>query len=195
MLLTLPVQTDESLVRAASHLRKFDQQKNVFAQIGCSVDLPKIHALYHYEERVKLFGTPDNFDTEYTEHQHIADAKHVYKRTNKVDPISQMVLHVQRRTALEMKYQYLDTLSNSQHISESVRYQYSLGSRAANCPVHIIHVERTYGFKDLEYCIRSYLHNCLFPEGEGKRHRVKKRNLPQLRNTQVFFQVSCIENV
>ena len=52
-----------------------------------------------------MFGTPDNFDTEYTEHQHIADAKDTYKKTNKVNPVQQMVKHIECRTALQLKLQ------------------------------------------------------------------------------------------
>ena len=40
--------------------------------------------MQHYEEKIKMFGTPDNFDTEYTENRHIVDAKQPYKKTNKV---------------------------------------------------------------------------------------------------------------
>src|SRR3954452_24929935 len=83
ILITLPVQTEDSLVRARSYLTDFDRYKAVFAGAGCSLNLPKIHSLQHYEEKIIMFGTPDNFDTEYTEHQHIADAKDAYKRTNK----------------------------------------------------------------------------------------------------------------
>ena len=100
MVLTLPVQTRESLVHARSYLKKFDLYKRVFTKAGCNLNLPKIHSLQHYEERIIMFGTPDNFDTEYTEHQHITDAKDAYKKTNKVNPISQMVKYIQHQTAL-----------------------------------------------------------------------------------------------
>ena len=109
-LISLLVQSKESLRQAASYLDAFDKQKDVFAKIGCPVNLPKIHSLNHYHQQVRTYGTPDNFDMKYTEHQHIADAKMVYKRTNKVNHIEQMVKHVQCRTALEMKQQYLNIL-------------------------------------------------------------------------------------
>jgi hypothetical protein len=69
MLISLPIQSEISLVQASELLEVFNQCKDIFDEIpGCSVDIPKIHSLQHYEQKVKDFGTPDNFDTEYTEH-------------------------------------------------------------------------------------------------------------------------------
>ena len=94
MVITLPVQSQDSLVHAQSYLKKFDDSKDIFAKAGCNLNLPKIHSLQHYEERVLMFGTPDNFDTEYTEHQHITDAKYAYRKINKVNPIPQIVKYI-----------------------------------------------------------------------------------------------------
>ena len=58
-----------------------------------------------------MFGTPDNFDTEYTENRHIVDAKQPYRKTNKVNYIKQMTKHVQHRMAVELKLQYLEIVS------------------------------------------------------------------------------------
>ena len=106
-LITLPKQTEGSLRKASVHLTAFDNAKNVFARVGCSLDLPKLHSLQHYEEKIKKFGTPDNFDTEYTENRHIVDAKQPYQKTNKIDYIKQMTRHVQYQMAIELKLQYL----------------------------------------------------------------------------------------
>ena len=66
------------MVQAHSYLKRFDHCKKVFTNAGYNLNLPKIHSLQHYEERVLMFGILDNFDTEYTEHQHITDAKDPY---------------------------------------------------------------------------------------------------------------------
>ena len=167
-LISLLVQSEESLRQAASYLDAFDKQKDVFAKIGCSVNLPKIHSLNHYHQQVRTYGTPDNFDTEYTEHQHIADAKMVYKRTNKINHLEQMVKHVQHRTALEMKLQYLDTLSmmRMQKIT-TIPHRLVVGSRIPESPMHINVIENKYSFKTLGYCICTYLHDCTFCNGDG----------------------------
>ena len=147
---------------------------------GFSDDLPKIHALAHYIPRIRTWGTPDNFDTEYTEHQHIKDAKEPYRKTNKIDPIRQMVKHVERRSALEMKQVYLDTIANALPTPPTSIHKIYLGSQIPSCPMYISDVIRIFQHKDLKICIRSFLHDCQFSPGEGRKHRIKVRNLPQL---------------
>jgi hypothetical protein len=187
-LISLPLQTDDTLKEALSHLVAFDIDKIVFAKADCSLALPKLHSLQHYDYKIKAFGTPDNFDTEYTENRHITDAKLVYKMTNKVDYEEQMVKHVHRRAALDLKKQYLDSLSMTTKplVKKPVRM---LGCRAPNYPVSISHIARQYALKDLEYCIQTYIHDCSYTEENGKRHRVKKQNLPQIIDPQVFSHI------
>ena len=147
MVITLPVQTRESLVQAHSYLKRFDRCKDVFMNAGCNLNLPKIHSLRHYTERIISFGTPDNFDTEYTEHQHITDAKDPYRKTNKVNPVPQMVKYVERRTALQLKYQYLNSLLISEEVGDNIvrtGHQPSIGSRMPGCPIHISSVKRLF---------------------------------------------------
>ena len=85
MLITLPIQSDTSLERAEKLLKDFDKFKDVFSDVyRCSDEFPKLHGLAHYIPRIHTWSSPDNYDTEYTEHQHIADAKQPYRRTNKI---------------------------------------------------------------------------------------------------------------
>ena len=118
-----------------------------------------------------MFGIPDNFDTEYTEHQHITDAKEPYKRTNKINPVQQMVKHMERKTALQLKYQYLESLRISQKVEDTTLKQPSIGS-CVHFSMHIDAVESSFGFKGLEHYVRSYLHDISFSEGEGRKHWV-----------------------
>jgi hypothetical protein len=186
-IISLPVQGEASLEHAAKFLDDFNDYKEEFQSIGCSMNIPKIHAMQHYDQRVRDFGSPGNFDTEYTEHQHILDAKDPYRASNKRDPVTQMLRYVHRRTAIEMKYQYLETigLSSAKPGHPSSPCKYSLGSRVENCPIPILSASMTYGMKDLEVDIRIFLHNQSFPPGEGWRHRVKKRKLPELDDPEV----------
>jgi len=187
MIVSLPVQSEASLERAAKFLDDFNNFKEEFRSIGCSVDILKIHAMQHYDQHVRDFGSPDNFDTEYTEHQHISDAKNPYRASNKREPVMQMLRYVHRRTAIEMKHQYLEAISsNSANPEYPISHrQHSLGSRVRNSPMPIISASTNYSLKNLEVDLRIFLHNQLFQPGEGWRHRVKKRNLPELDNSQV----------
>jgi hypothetical protein len=184
--ISLPVQSETSLAIASEFLAKFDEAKIAFDSIsGCSLNIPKMHALQHYAKQIPEFGSPDNFDTEYTEHQHIADAKIPYVHTNKRDHVPQMIRYNERKIVLETKKQYLENMEYTASIPNRVLCR-SLGSRAKNSPI-FISAGNQYGVKNLKLCIRNFLHNKLFPDGEGSRHRVKKRNLPELESLQVFI--------
>lgn len=181
MLISLPIQSDKSLELTTMLLKNFDNLKKVFLDIdGCSNEFPKLHGLAHYISRIHTWGPPDNYDTEYTEHQHIQDAKQPYRRMNKINPLSQMVKHVEYRIALDMKYTYLDSIADTLSTSVIPDCKRSLGSRIPNCPMYISDASRIFQYKDLILCIRSYLHDCQFSSNKGRRHRIKVRNLPQL---------------
>jgi len=105
---SLPVQTDATLEELAKDLAAFNKTKNVFIEASLSkFQFPKIHSMQHCADQIKKYGTLDNYDSEYGEHQHITDAKVPYRRSNKRDAKAQMIKHIQRRTALETKLDYL----------------------------------------------------------------------------------------
>src|SRR3954463_4726575 len=194
ILISLPIQSEMTLNMASNFLDAFDQQKRVFEEVpGYSVSIPKIHSLQHYGQRTRDFGTPDNFDTEYTEHQHIIDTKQPYRRTNKRDPLPQIIKHVQRRMVLENKWLYLDSLRTPTSVSEPVN-RCSLGSRVKDCPILISSANSKYSLNDLELSLRIFLHNRLYMDGEGIYHRVKKHKLPELDDSQVNI-VTIIINI
>ena len=64
----------------------------VFIKLGIrkNMNLPKLHALRHYVRTIELFGTADNFNTEYTERLHIDLTKDAYRATNHKDEFIQM---------------------------------------------------------------------------------------------------------
>ena len=78
MIISLLVQSDLSLENAANLLDEFDSHIEEFRRIGYLIDLPKLHSMQHYDQQIQDFGTPNNFDIEYTEHQHITDTKEPY---------------------------------------------------------------------------------------------------------------------
>ena len=96
MIISLPIQSEASLEHTAKFLEGFNDYKEEFRSIGYSVDIPKIHAMQHYDQRVRDYGSPGNFDTEYTEHQHIQDAKDPYRASNKRNLVTQMLRFVHR---------------------------------------------------------------------------------------------------
>jgi hypothetical protein len=186
------MQSEISLENASIFLNAFNQHKKVFNEVpGCSASIPKIHSLQHYDQGVRDFGTPDNFDTEYTEHQHIIDTKQPYRRTNKRDPLPQMIKHVQRRMILEDKRSYLESLQPLSPVQDPLN-RCSLGSRVKDCPILISSANSKYSLNDLELYLRTFFHNRLYADGEGIHHRVKKRKFPDLDNSQVSIIIDSI---
>jgi hypothetical protein len=62
----------------------------------------------HYASSIVLFGTTDNYNTEYSERLHIDFAKDAYRATNRKDIYNQMTVWLQRRE----KIQHLSTFIN-----------------------------------------------------------------------------------
>ncbi|KAG1738101.1 uncharacterized protein EDB91DRAFT_1019023, partial [Suillus paluster] len=55
----------------------FHENKLIFVDLGIrnNFNLPKLHAACHYPLMIMLFGSTDNYNTEYTERLHIDLAK------------------------------------------------------------------------------------------------------------------------
>ncbi|KAI0629511.1 hypothetical protein C8Q77DRAFT_1235654 [Trametes polyzona] len=94
-----PAHTSETLALMEDSLRRFHDNKAIFVQLGVREHfrLPKLHSLDHYISSIKLFGTTDNYDTQYTERLHIDFAKDAYRATNHKDEFPQMTVWLERR--------------------------------------------------------------------------------------------------
>lgn len=94
-----PSQTEETLTLLTESLSAFHDNKEIFKELGIrdSFNIPKFHAMQHYMESIRNFGTTDNYNTEYTERLHIDLAKDAYKATNFKDEFTQMTLWLERK--------------------------------------------------------------------------------------------------
>ncbi|PIL32251.1 hypothetical protein GSI_05496 [Ganoderma sinense ZZ0214-1] len=94
-----PAHTSGTLELLNDALRRFHQNKAIFVDLGIRDNwhIPKLHSLDHYLVSIKLFGTTDNYDTQYTERLHIDFAKDAYRATNRKDEFPQMTLWLERR--------------------------------------------------------------------------------------------------
>jgi hypothetical protein len=180
-----PIQTERTLVDQDALLSQFDDLKGPFEEVSpSSLNFPKLHSLQHISESTRKFGTPDNTDTEVTEHQHRIDVKMPYRRTNKRNPLPQVVKFVERRIALEVKLHQIstvDTKSTDHPITESYRH---LGGIISEGATHINEVAKLFKVGDLELATRTFFHDLEFI-GKGHCHRVSKKNLPSLSNPMV----------
>ena len=94
-----PSHTSETLSLLQDALVRFHTNKAVFVDLGICTNflIPKLHSYDHYGSSIKLFGTTDNYDTQYTEHLHIDFAKDAYRATNHKDEFPQMTLWLEHR--------------------------------------------------------------------------------------------------
>ncbi|KAH8084372.1 hypothetical protein BXZ70DRAFT_900453 [Cristinia sonorae] len=104
-----PVQTSETLSMLQDALTRFHDNKQIFIELGVRDDweIPKLHFLDHWEYLIRRLGTPDNFNTEYTERLHIDLAKDAYEATNCKDELPQMTLWLERREKLVRHERYI----------------------------------------------------------------------------------------
>jgi hypothetical protein len=95
----LPSHNDETLQDLDDALATFHANKSIFVDLGIREDfnLPKLHSLLHYTSSIKLFGTTDNYNTEYSERLHIDLAKDAYAATNHKDELAQMTIWLERK--------------------------------------------------------------------------------------------------
>jgi hypothetical protein len=119
-----PIHTDNTLELFGDALRRFHNNKNIFIDLGLreSFNLPKLHFTSHYVEYIKLYGTLDNFNTEYTERLHIDLAKDAYAATNHKDEFSQMTLWLERKEKILRHHQYVQWRLNGSPAPEPVNW-------------------------------------------------------------------------
>ncbi|KAJ7716704.1 hypothetical protein B0H16DRAFT_1666901 [Mycena metata] len=104
-----PMHTSETLAHLDNALQRFHDNKSIFVDLGVrdEFNLPKLHGCRHYTPYVKLFGTTDNYNTEYTEHLHIDLAKEAYRSTNFEDEFPQMTLWLERKEKIYRHEKYI----------------------------------------------------------------------------------------
>ena len=104
-----PAHTSDTLILLQNALRRFHANKAVFVDLGIRehFHLPKLHSLDHYLHSIQLFGTTDNYDTQYTERLHIDFTKDAYRATNRKDEFPQMTIWLERREKMERHAAYV----------------------------------------------------------------------------------------
>lgn len=107
----LPVLTTVHLMSMKTALDIFHDNKQIWVDLNIreNFNLPKLHACVHYITSIKLFGTTDNYDTQYTERLHIDLAKEARRATNMRDEIPQMTLWLERHEQVKCHEKYIDS--------------------------------------------------------------------------------------
>ncbi|KAG8720868.1 hypothetical protein FRC08_017601 [Ceratobasidium sp. 394] len=105
--------TDDEIDAMDDALQVFHENKEAFVRLEAMASeegfsmIPKLHMMQHYTHLIRQLGTPDGFNTEMSERLHIDFAKSGYRALNRVNPLKQMVLYIQRLKAIDMHLTYL----------------------------------------------------------------------------------------
>ncbi|KAG6810656.1 hypothetical protein H0H92_010893 [Tricholoma furcatifolium] len=104
-----PVHTDRTLELLDVALEGFHGNKQIFIDLGIreGFNIPKLHWAQHYIDAIRLYGTTDNVNTQYTERLHIDLAKSAYAATNRKDEFSQMTIWLERKEKILRHAQYI----------------------------------------------------------------------------------------
>lgn len=114
-----PTHTSETLDLLEEHLQAFHENKSIFIDLGIrtNFELPKLHSLDHYRRSIELFGTTDNYDTQYSERLHIDFAKDAYRASNKKEELLQMTVWLERKEKIHRHDKYIEWRLEQLHAS------------------------------------------------------------------------------
>ena len=108
----LPIQSSKTLRSLHHALQAFHMNMTIFIDLGIrkNFNIPKLHACRHYESLIRLFGSTDNYDTQYTERLHKDFAKKPSRATNMRDELLQMAVWLERQEQVHQHAGYVHWL-------------------------------------------------------------------------------------
>lgn len=91
--------TATALAHAEVELERFHSLRQIFIETGVrdSISLPRQHSLMHFLKAVQLFGSPNGLCSSITESRHIEAVKKPWRRTNRNEPLLQMLTIIVRQ--------------------------------------------------------------------------------------------------
>ncbi|KAF9545344.1 hypothetical protein CPC08DRAFT_823925 [Agrocybe pediades] len=105
-------QIDEDvLMQIDSALERFHREREVFIETGIREDflLPRQHSMMHYRALIQMFSAPNGLCTSITESKHIKAVKEPWRRSNRNNPLGQMLLTNQRQDKLAAAQVYFES--------------------------------------------------------------------------------------
>ena len=90
--------TEDDVSQLEDALSRFHQHREIFLTAGVqdSFQFPRQHALVHSPSLVRLFGAPNGLCSSITESKHIRAVKEPWRRSNRNQALSQMLVTNQR---------------------------------------------------------------------------------------------------
>ncbi|KAF9029372.1 hypothetical protein BDZ89DRAFT_950655 [Hymenopellis radicata] len=90
--------TEDTLAQIDEAAARFHLHREVFIREGIRMDfnLPRQHAMVHYRQHIIEFGAPNGLCSSITESRHITAVKRPWRRSNRYNALSQMLIILQR---------------------------------------------------------------------------------------------------
>lgn len=90
--------TEKNLDELNDALQRFHHYHLIFRKHGISpgLSLPRQHVMVHYFDMIRLFGAPNGLCSSITEAKHIKAVKEPWRRTNRYQPLNQ-ILYINQR--------------------------------------------------------------------------------------------------
>jgi hypothetical protein len=90
--------TVDALDQAKEHLSRFHELRQIFVDTGtrAHTSLPRQHALTHFITSIIDFGSPNGLCSSITESRHITAVKEPWRRSNRFNALSQMLVTINR---------------------------------------------------------------------------------------------------
>jgi hypothetical protein len=84
-------------------LKRFHQYREVFRRhkVRFDFNLPRQHSMVHYRSSIEDFGAPNGLCSSITESKHITAVKQPWRRSNKNQPMLQMLKNIERLERLD----------------------------------------------------------------------------------------------
>ena len=109
---------DNDINKLKELVSKFHEEREIFRTTGIRKNfcLPRQHSLVHYPTLIREFGAPNGLCSSITESKHIKAVKEPWRRSNKFNALSQMLLTNQRLdklAAAQVEYQARGLLNHA----------------------------------------------------------------------------------
>ena len=109
---------DDTLQYLEDALDLYHQNKDVLTDEGLGLrthlNIPKFHAMVHYSQSIRAFGTTDNYNTEMFERFHIDFAKEGWRASNFRNELPQMTRWLERQEKVASFETYIDHFKGEQ---------------------------------------------------------------------------------
>jgi Fe-S cluster biosynthesis and repair protein YggX len=96
--------SETDLDAADDALRRFHQYREVFRRLKVrplGFSLPRQHSMVHYRSSIEELGAPNGLCSSITESKHITAVKQPWRRSNKNEPMQQMLVNIERLEKLD----------------------------------------------------------------------------------------------